>query len=407
MSCNKTCARAMGNKRRKMLRSTAIFSILLFLGFTLSACAGGVSALPPQQQPPLSSTPPPPPATGSITINSLAPNSVNAGSADLTLNITGTKLDLQHSGSPQQTRTYAIWSAGGVYTSLVATVVNSTQITAVIPSVLLAVPTRAEILVEKWFKADEAPFAVSNSLVFTVTVGATPSIVPAVETLGLNGSCQFVATGFEGNAPVNWSIEEGVAGGSITANGYYTAPSSTGTFHVIATTVADVDGTATASVTVTHSGFAPAGTMHVPRAGHIATLLNDGKVLIVGGGDATAELYDPATETFSFTGPPVTGRLGATGTLLSDGRVLIAGGLALPAGSDGFLSLLDTAEIFDPVTGTFSSTGTMVTARRGHTATLLADGRVLVAGGYSSHICFTASAELFDLATGMFSPTGL
>ena len=163
---------------------------------------------------------------------------------------------------------------------------------------------------------------------------------------------------------------------------------------------------AAASVTVTNAGFAPSGMMHVPRTGHTATSLKDGKVLIVGGGDATAELFDPATGTSSFTGPPVAGRLHATATLLSDGRVLMAGGLGLTAGPDGHLPLLNTAEIFDPATGTFSSTGTMVQARQQHTATLLEDGRVLVAGGYFDNICFTASAEVFDPATGLFSPTG-
>jgi len=128
---------------------------------------------------------------------------------------------------------------------------------------------------------------------------------------------------------------------------------------------------AAASVTVTNAGFAPSGMMHVPRTGHTATSLKDGKVLIVVGGDATAELFDPATGTFSFTGPPIAGRLHATATLLSDGRVLVAGGLGLTAGPDGHLPLLNTAEIFDPATGTFSSTGTMVQARQQHTATLL------------------------------------
>ena len=146
--------------------------------------------------------------------------------------------------------------------------------------------------------------------------------------------------------------------------------------------------------------------MNVARAGHTATLLKDGRVLIVGGGDNTAELFDPASGTFSFTGPPLNGRLGANATLLLDGRVLIAGGVGLTAGPDGHLPLLNTSEIFDPSAGTFSSTGTLVQARRQHTATLLNDGRVLLAGGYKGAICFTASTELFDPATGVFSPAG-
>ena len=269
----------------------------------------------------------------------------------------------------------------------------------------MAKPVTAQISIQKWYFADDAPFAVSNSLAFTVK-SSNPSVVPAAETLGINGSRQFVATGFDSDSNVNWSVEEGSAGGRITSDGSYTAPANTGTFHVIATSVSDSSKSASALVTVSNAGFVPSGMMHVARTGHTATLLSNGKALIVGGGDATAELFDPASGTFSFTGPPVTGRLGATATLLRDGRVLIAGGLGLTAGPDGFLPLLNSAEVFDPATGTFSSTGAMVKARREQTAIQLEDGRVLVAGGYVDHICFTASAELFDPKTGMFSSTG-
>jgi hypothetical protein len=99
--------------------------------------------------------------------------------------------------------------------------------------------------------------------------------------------------------------------------------------------------------------------------------------------------------------------LNATATLLADGKVLIAGGFGLTAGADGFLTRLNNAEIFDPATGTFSATGSMIQARWRHTATLLSDGQVLIAGGYFDAICTTASAELFDPATGTFSSTGL
>jgi N-acetylneuraminic acid mutarotase len=147
--------------------------------------------------------------------------------------------------------------------------------------------------------------------------------------------------------------------------------------------------------------------MSVARAGHTATLLADGRVLVAGGGTKSAELYDPSKGAWSTTGSMSVARTGATATLLSDGMVLVAGGCC-----NGGLGLA-SAELYDPGTGKWSSTGGLKVPRVGHTATLLADGEVLVTGGACEFGCSNASffsnlasAELYNPATGKWSLTG-
>jgi hypothetical protein len=158
--------------------------------------------------------------------------------------------------------------------------------------------------------------------------------------------------------------------------------------------------------------FSPTGSMTVARALQHAVLLKDGRVLVEGGwapqgGTASAELYDPATGKFSPTGSMPEARIYDTTTLLPDGRVLIAGGISPESGQP---SLLVSAELYDPATGSFSSTGSMAYGRHDHTATLLPDGRVLMAGGddpYNSDLAdsYHAIAETYDPSTGKFSST--
>jgi N-acetylneuraminic acid mutarotase len=164
---------------------------------------------------------------------------------------------------------------------------------------------------------------------------------------------------------------------------------------------------------VTNPSWAVTGNLNTPRYGHTATLLGNGKVLIAGGLDSalapfsvtdSAELYDPATGTWSGTGNLNTGRIGHTATLLPNGKVLVSGGrdrIAPP-----FFGLIGSAELYDPATGTWSSTGKFNTSRSGHTATLLANGQVLVAGGVTTDYILLDNAELYDPATGMWSLTG-
>jgi hypothetical protein len=152
--------------------------------------------------------------------------------------------------------------------------------------------------------------------------------------------------------------------------------------------------------------------MNFYHAGPTATLLKNGKVLVAGGdigdGDGPsvkAELFDPETGSFAVTGDLTTGREGHTATLLPDGSVLITGGHGgVPVPGGGFDNLA-SAELYDPVTGTFHRTGSMATGREYHGATLLNDGRVLITGGWEYYWCCAgnrspsggalASAELY------------
>jgi len=152
------------------------------------------------------------------------------------------------------------------------------------------------------------------------------------------------------------------------------------------------------------------------RAYHTATLLNDGRVLIVGGTTsganlpssylATAQIYDPVANTWSTNTPSLTtGRKNHTATLLSDGRVLIVGGnnVAYSFGSYNTFHLA-TAQIYNPVTNTWSTnTPSLTTAREGHTATLLSNGKVLIVGGYNSSLTYISSAQIYDPVANTWS----
>ena len=150
--------------------------------------------------------------------------------------------------------------------------------------------------------------------------------------------------------------------------------------------------------------WAATGSMGFAREAHTATLLTSGQVLVAAGyGTAplsSAELYDPVMGTWTATGSLAHARFGYTATLLPNGQVLVVGGNASVSGFDD----LSSAELYDPATGTWTETGSLANARQSHTATLLPNGKVLVAGGYNG--TSLSSAELYDPATGIWTATG-
>lgn len=172
----------------------------------------------------------------------------------------------------------------------------------------------------------------------------------------------------------------------------------------------DTNGNALASAELYNPAagtFAATGSLNAARIWHTARLLTNGTVLITGGYNisggntvpvSTAEIYDPVAGTFTNTGSPVaTVRLLPTATLLAKGKVLIAGGSDMNGNS------LTSAELYDPASGTFSSTGSMNSQRLFHAATLLNNGKVLLTGGFDSSGNVLSSAELYDSAAGTFT----
>lgn len=147
-----------------------------------------------------------------------------------------------------------------------------------------------------------------------------------------------------------------------------------------------------------------------PRAVHRATLLADDRVLITGGCtqpgcegfDAArrSEIFQPATSLFT-PGPVMhSARASGTATLLPDGRVLLAGGY--PGEGEPPTS---SAEVFDPATGRFDLVGPLSSARADHSATLTENGQVLIAGGFGTDGIALAETELFDPTTNTFAPS--
>ena len=253
-------------------------------------------------------------------------------------------------------------------------------------------------------------------------IKTTPA--PSAGALDLPYSFTFTATG--GLPPLTWS-ETGAPPpglGPLSNGGVLSGtPTEVGSFPI---TIMAQDSLGQNSapqdftISVFLHGFKATGSMYGGRYGHTATLLNNGEVLVTGGSAggpprggppgpptllATAELFDPTSGTFTGTGSMSIVRIGHTATLLKNGKVLVTGGGPFPVQNGIPPYALASAELFDPTSGTFTpTTGSMSVGRYGHTATLLNNGTVLVTGG-DNGLGALPTADLFDPTSETFTPT--
>ena len=256
----------------------------------------------------------------------------------------------------------------------------------------------------------------SATLNVTAAILESVSITPNPALAGVGIATQFTATGtYSGGTTANVTS---AAIWSSSAPTIATIGPTTGLADGVSLGSATISATVglltkAASLTVVTNAWGPAASMSVFRFGHTATLLPNGRVLVAGGGTdlprgitSSAELYDPSSNAWLTASSMSNTRTRHTATLLPNGKVLAAGGqegctaCAAPPAAD--------AELYDPVANTWSAAASMSTAREGHTATLLPNGKVLVAGGHIDNTTNTntSSAELFDPVSNTWSSAG-
>lgn len=230
----------------------------------------------------------------------------------------------------------------------------------------------------------------------TVTV----KVIPDTANVQIGASLQFTTEISGTTDTATWSIQETNCG-SINTTGKYTAPNSATTCHVTATAK---DKSATATVTiqapVLQGIFVPIFDINQKRAGHTATLLSNGDVLIAGCygcGNKTAEVYSNGQSV--LVGEMLHTRSNHTATLLSNGTVLFVGG------TEGGSTI--KSEIYDPTIKIFQDAGSLISERGCHTATFLPEnGSVIIIGGISSDGGLTSLIEKYDSATQKFTVIG-
>jgi len=364
---------------------------LAIVAFGAWGCGGGSTSSP------ISTSPPPPLPSVSVTVTPKTATLSQGGTQSFTATVTGT------------TNTAVTWSAqeGSIDSAGLYTAPKGLTGTFRVVAMSQANPTS------------------TGMAAVTIRVPQL-TISPLAATLSPQGTQTFTAgvAGFA-NTSVTWAVQE-AGGGQINGAGFYSAPGAQGLYHVIATSTEPKTLTASATVTVTTSSsrFAPTGSLNVARGLHTATLLPNGKVLVAYGSNSSSyapaagyvglssiELYDPSTGTFTeILGEDGTGIYGHTATLLANGNVLLTTSFVNSVWDyAGISTSSNGANLYDSTTGEFSGAGGHMTASRGyHTATLLANGKVLIAGGADQDPTGTglASAELYDPSTRTFTPTG-
>jgi hypothetical protein len=239
-----------------------------------------------------------------------------------------------------------------------------------------------------------------------ITIQVFPPSIDLIASPGSRDSESAKAVVHHGSvldtvAVVQWVVDAPSVA-TVTPSGVVTAVSAGKT--VLRARLGGAEGTAALTVTAP-SPLVVAGLMVTAHIQHTATLLPDGKVLVAGGGTASAELFDPSTGLFTLTGRMMRPRTGHSATLMPNGKVLIAGGETDPNNYPAS----GTAELYDPATGTFSPTGVMLQAQWSNSATLLPNGKVLITGGttgLTSCCRIAAVPELYDPSTGSFTAAG-
>jgi hypothetical protein len=357
-------------------------------------------------------------ATPTVQFMSLAPTSLATGvGVARRITATGTLSD----GSQVDVTASATWSSSAVTVATVSAGVvsgittGSTTITATVDGIS-ASSTISVTANNTWNAAGSLNLA---------RAGHEAALLPGGKLLVMDGASSAVTDSFESYDPVSdaWSLggspgEElygrtltALNNGSVMLAGGGVDPTSCGG----AVTLYDP----------TTQAISAANGMALARAEHTATLLPNGKVLVVGGDVANCanfvgqpakmgqmpEIFDPGTGTWAPAANVLYPRFNHTATLLADGRVLVAGG-ASPQNPDVAVT---AAEVYDPTNNTWATAGSMSSARYGgQTATLLPDGRVLVTGGSVSLVeqlpdgqfltgAAQAAAEIYDPNTNAWS----